>query len=178
MQTGRTEKIGNVVLDYSHYPEQDFYCDGASEDALLELVKTIPPREYPQEIYKAASWEVLYHLSDFSLDLPAGFRIVEDAAVVDAADTRHGNLLLRPEEMPPAHVLREVLFGKGESQFTCGAFEQRAAFGNTKRSKPKNLMENCFYSMRVFRLASGIKSNSAVSVSLEKKRQLARRRLF
>ena len=59
MQTGRTEKIGNVVLDYSHYPEQDFYCDGASEDALLELVKTIPPREYPQEIYKAASWEVL-----------------------------------------------------------------------------------------------------------------------
>ena len=53
MQTGRTEKIGNVVLDYSHYPEQDFYCDGASEDALLELVKTIPPREYPQEIYKA-----------------------------------------------------------------------------------------------------------------------------
>ena len=44
MQTGRTEKIGNVVLDYSHYPEQDFYCDGASEDALLELVKTIPPR--------------------------------------------------------------------------------------------------------------------------------------
>jgi|GEM_PF-6223074 len=30
MQTGRTEKIGNVVLDYSHYPEQDFYCDGAS----------------------------------------------------------------------------------------------------------------------------------------------------
>ena len=54
MQTGRTEKIGNVVLDYSHYPEQDFYCDGASEDALLELVKTIPPREYPQEIYKAA----------------------------------------------------------------------------------------------------------------------------
>ena len=64
MQTGRTEKIGNVVLDYSHYPEQDFYCDGASEDALLELVKTIPPREYPQEINKAASWEVLYHLSD------------------------------------------------------------------------------------------------------------------
>lgn len=46
MQTGRTEKIGNVVLDYSHYPEQDFYCDGASEDALLELVKTIPPQDF------------------------------------------------------------------------------------------------------------------------------------
>ncbi len=55
MQTGRTEKIGNVVLDYSHYPEQDFYCDGASEDALLELVKTIPPREYPQRSAAAGS---------------------------------------------------------------------------------------------------------------------------
>ena len=52
MQTGRTEKIGNVVLDYSHYPEQDFYCDGASEDALLELVKTIRPGNIPRKSIK------------------------------------------------------------------------------------------------------------------------------
>ncbi len=32
MQIGRTEKIGNVVLDYSHYPEQDFTATEASED--------------------------------------------------------------------------------------------------------------------------------------------------
>ena len=29
MERGRTETVGSVVLDYSHYPEQDFYCDGA-----------------------------------------------------------------------------------------------------------------------------------------------------
>ncbi|MDO4294093.1 MAG: class I SAM-dependent methyltransferase [Eubacteriales bacterium] len=64
MGQGRTEKIGSVTLDYTHYPEQDFYCDGASEDALLELVKTVPESGYPQEIRRACSWEVLYHLSD------------------------------------------------------------------------------------------------------------------
>lgn len=52
MQTGRTEKIGNVVLDYSHYPEQDFYCDGASEDALLELVKATRPGNIPRKSIK------------------------------------------------------------------------------------------------------------------------------
>ena len=45
MERGRTETIGSVVLDYSHYPEKDFYCDGASEDALLELVQKIPEQE-------------------------------------------------------------------------------------------------------------------------------------
>lgn len=64
MERGRTETIGSVVLDYSHYPEKDFYCDGASEDALLELVQKIPEQEYPQTIREACSWEVLYHLSD------------------------------------------------------------------------------------------------------------------
>ncbi len=64
MERGRTETIGSVVLDYSHYPEKDFYCDGASEDALLELVQKIPEQEYPQAIREACSWEVLYHLSD------------------------------------------------------------------------------------------------------------------
>lgn len=64
MERGRTKTIGSVVLDYSHYPEKDFYCDGASEDALLELVQKIPEQEYPQAIREACSWEVLYHLSD------------------------------------------------------------------------------------------------------------------
>lgn len=64
MERGRTETIGSVVLDYSHYPDRDFYCDGASEDALLELVQKLPEQEYPQAIREACSWEVLYHLSD------------------------------------------------------------------------------------------------------------------
>lgn len=42
MGTDRTEKIGGVTLDYSRYPGEDFYCDGASEDELLQIVRAVP----------------------------------------------------------------------------------------------------------------------------------------
>ena len=58
-----TEQIGKVKLDYSHYPGQDFYCDGAVEDELLEIVKRCRKDEYPRIIEEKADWPVLYHLS-------------------------------------------------------------------------------------------------------------------
>lgn len=64
METGRMEKIGNVVLDYTRYPGEDFYCDGASEDELLSVVQSTAPERYPEVIREKCSWEVLYHLSD------------------------------------------------------------------------------------------------------------------
>ena len=36
----KIDKIGNVILDYEYYEGQDFYCDGAIEDDLLEAVQT------------------------------------------------------------------------------------------------------------------------------------------
>lgn len=64
MENGRVEKIGNVTLDYSRYPGEDFYCDGAIEDELLEIVKKEPGERYSEIIREKRSWEVLYHLSD------------------------------------------------------------------------------------------------------------------
>lgn len=64
MENTRMEKIGKVTLDYAHYPGEDFYCDGAIEDELLEIVKTVPQEKYPTVIQEKRSWEVLYHLSD------------------------------------------------------------------------------------------------------------------
>ena len=37
----RTETIGSVILDYSGYPGEDFYCDGAVEDELLQDRKSV-----------------------------------------------------------------------------------------------------------------------------------------
>ena len=59
-----TEKIGKVTLDYSLYPGEDFYCDGAIEDELFTIVKNHKEEEFPQIIREKKSWEVLYHLSD------------------------------------------------------------------------------------------------------------------
>lgn len=64
MENGGTEKIGKVVLDYTFYPGEDFYCDGASEDELLSIVQNTQPDRYQEEIQKRRSWEILYHLSD------------------------------------------------------------------------------------------------------------------
>ncbi|MCI6552340.1 MAG: class I SAM-dependent methyltransferase [Lachnospiraceae bacterium] len=57
------EKIGKITLDYTHYPGQDFYCDGDVEDELLDIVKNHPPRDFPGLIEERAKWPVLYHLS-------------------------------------------------------------------------------------------------------------------
>jgi len=58
-----TEKIGKVILDYSKYPGEDYYCDGAVEDELLEIVCTEEESDYTRIIQKKKSWPVLYHLS-------------------------------------------------------------------------------------------------------------------
>ena len=58
-----TEEIGKVRLDLTHYPGEDYYCDGAVEDELLEIAKNYAEVEYPRIIEERKSWPVLYHLS-------------------------------------------------------------------------------------------------------------------
>ena len=57
------ERIGKVVLDYSKYPGEDYYCDGVVEDELLEIVQNCADTDYSREIEERRKWPVLYHLS-------------------------------------------------------------------------------------------------------------------
>ncbi|MBP5197782.1 MAG: class I SAM-dependent methyltransferase [Lachnospiraceae bacterium] len=57
------ETIGKIRLDLSKYPGEDFYCDGAVEDELLDIVKNRSKAEYGQVIEEKKSWPILYHLS-------------------------------------------------------------------------------------------------------------------
>lgn len=57
------EEIGRIKLDYSKYPGEDLYCDGAVEDELLEIVKEMSVVEYAGVIEERKSWPILYHLS-------------------------------------------------------------------------------------------------------------------
>ena len=41
----KQEKVGKVNLDLTHYPGEDFYCDGLVEDEILEIVKTYSDRK-------------------------------------------------------------------------------------------------------------------------------------
>ena len=58
-----TEQIGKVCLDLSKYPGEDFYCDGAVEDEILDIVRNYAVVEYQQIIEERMSWPILYHLS-------------------------------------------------------------------------------------------------------------------
>lgn len=59
------KKIGNVILDYEHYPQEDLYTDGAAEeDKLLSIAKTCRPSEYNHVIAKEKDWAVMYHFSN------------------------------------------------------------------------------------------------------------------
>lgn len=62
-QENDTEKIGSVTLDLAFYPGEDYYCDGASEDELLDIVMHHGQEEYGRIIEEKNTWEVLYHLS-------------------------------------------------------------------------------------------------------------------
>ena len=59
----KQEKIGKITLDYTLYPGQDFYSDGAIEDELLETVKNHPEEAYMDIVRERNSWPFLYHLS-------------------------------------------------------------------------------------------------------------------
>lgn len=57
------EKIGKITLDYSQYPGEDFYCDGAIEDEMLDIAKNYAFVEYPRIIEERANWPIMYHFS-------------------------------------------------------------------------------------------------------------------
>lgn len=61
--TDRQEKIGKVILDYSKYPNEDYYSEGSSEDALLQVVAKYDESEFDRIILGSRSWPMLYHLS-------------------------------------------------------------------------------------------------------------------
>lgn len=56
-------EVGKIKLDLTQYPGEDFYCDGAVEDELLEIVKNYSVVEYQRIIEERKSWPILYHLS-------------------------------------------------------------------------------------------------------------------
>lgn len=58
-----SDQIGKVKMDYSHYPGEDFYCDGAIEDEMLDIAMNYSPVEYGRIIEERANWPIMYHFS-------------------------------------------------------------------------------------------------------------------
>lgn len=63
MPENNIEEIGKIKLDLTHYPGEDYYCDGDAEDELLDIARNYSTVEYQRIIEERRSWEILYHLS-------------------------------------------------------------------------------------------------------------------
>jgi 2-polyprenyl-3-methyl-5-hydroxy-6-metoxy-1,4-benzoquinol methylase len=57
-------KVGKVEIDDSCYPGTDIYSEGAIEDEMLEVAKTIPSSQYNEIIREKEKWSILYHFSN------------------------------------------------------------------------------------------------------------------
>ena len=63
MSETNREEIGRIKLDLTHYPGEDYYCDGDVEDELLDIARNYAEVEYQRIIEEKKSWPILYHLS-------------------------------------------------------------------------------------------------------------------
>ncbi len=78
-----TEQIGKIKLDLSKYPGEDFYCDGAVEDELLEIVQNYSEQEYAKVIEERKRWAVLYHLSHIRENIVDWIPMTKDMKVLE-----------------------------------------------------------------------------------------------
>ncbi len=77
------ETIGKVVLDYSCYPGEDLYSDGAVEDELLSIAKEYDESRWNREIARRESWPVLYHYSHIRKNIISWLPVSKEDRVLE-----------------------------------------------------------------------------------------------
>ena len=83
MPENKTEVIGKVKLDLTHYPGEDFSCDGEVEYEMLEITRNYSAVEYRRIIEERESWPVLYHLSPLRGNIVEWLPITKDMKVLE-----------------------------------------------------------------------------------------------
>ncbi|MCM1122109.1 MAG: class I SAM-dependent methyltransferase [Eubacterium sp.] len=83
MPENNIEEIGKIKLNLSHYPGEDYYCDGDAEDELLNITRNYSEVEYQRIIEESKSWEILYHLSTQRENIVEWLPITKDMKVLE-----------------------------------------------------------------------------------------------
>jgi methylase of polypeptide subunit release factors len=77
------EKIGNVILNYTHYSGVDLYSDGEVEDELLEIVQNHKEKEFNKIIAERKKWALIYHLSHIRTNIVEWLPINKEQTVLE-----------------------------------------------------------------------------------------------
>ena len=77
------DKIGNVLLDDTHYPGEDLYSDGAVEERILKLAEEYREGDYNRVIARERDWAVMYHLAHERGNILSWYPFKEGAKVLE-----------------------------------------------------------------------------------------------
>lgn len=77
------EKIGNVILNYTHYSGVDLYSDGDVEDELLDIVQNHEEKEFNKIIAEHKKWPLIYHLSHIRTNIVEWLPINKEQTVLE-----------------------------------------------------------------------------------------------
>ena len=83
MPENNIEEIGKIKLNLTHYPGEDYYCDGDVEDELLDIARNYATVEYRRIIEERKSWPILYHLSPQRENIVEWLPIKKDMKVLE-----------------------------------------------------------------------------------------------
>lgn len=83
MPENNIEEIGKIKLNLTHYPGEDYYCDGDVEDELLDIARNYATVEYQRIIEERKSWPILYHLSPQRENIVDWLPITKDMKVLE-----------------------------------------------------------------------------------------------
>lgn len=83
MSDSNIEEIGKIKLNLTHYPGEDYYCDGDVEDELLDITRNYSAVEYQRIIEERKSWPILYHLSAQRENIVEWLPITKDMKVLE-----------------------------------------------------------------------------------------------
>ena len=83
MPDSNIEEIGKIKLNLTHYPGEDYYCDGDVEDELLDITRNYSAVEYQRIIEERKSWPILYHLSAQRENIIEWLPITKDMKVLE-----------------------------------------------------------------------------------------------
>lgn len=83
MPENKFEEIGKIKLNLTHYPGEDYYCDGDIEDELLYIARNYGTVEYQRIIEERKNWPILYHFSSGRENIVEWLPITKDMKVLE-----------------------------------------------------------------------------------------------
>lgn len=120
------EKVGNVILNYTHYSGVDLYSEGEVENELLDIVQNYQEKQFNNVIAERKKWSIMYHLSHIRANIIEWLPISKKETVLEIGSG--------------CGAITGILADKSK-KVTCIELSKKRSLINAHRNKFKNNIE-------------------------------------